>query len=191
MRRKRRKLSGKGPSAKTLGVFIRWIRRVSATGNTPTRVCVGGGTATRCSCFWRKYSRSRREPTDRGLFYLQIHRTHHPASLRITGILLLRIPGKSFILPHNATIPAPRFPGLIPTFAPQKQPEKQLANNINGEQPPLFFSRSLRHTPAPIRGIRVKERCCCCCIFNGAARFNPALTFKAQGLIPALVKAFV
>lgn len=35
-----------------------------------------------------------------------------------------------------------------------------------------------------------KERCFCC-IFNRAAQFNPTLTFKAQGLIPSLVKAFV
>lgn len=96
-------------------------------------------TATRWSCFWTKDSKTRLEGTDRCLFYLQIHGTDSPASLRITGFLLLRIPGKSFILPHNATIPTPSFLGLIPTFAPQKQPEKQLANNINGKQPPLFF----------------------------------------------------
>lgn len=38
-----------------------------------------------------------------------------------------------------------RFLGLIPTFAPQKQPEKQLAN-INGKQPPLFFTFPPTHT---------------------------------------------
>lgn len=148
-------------------------------------------TATMWSRFSRKDSKTRQARTDRCLFYLQIHRTDPSASLRITGILLLWIPGKSFILPHNGTTPTPRFAGLIPTFAPQKQPEKQLANNINGKQPSLFF-----RLPSDTHLLRSeasggKERCCGCCIFNRAARFNPTLTFKAQGLIPSLVKAFV
>lgn len=147
--------------------------------------------ATGWSCFWRKDSKtSQNELTGSELFVSLANAQKgpscpHPGSADAFYYGYLESP---FVF---RTLPTPRFPGLIPTFAPQKQPEKQLANNINGKQRPFFF-----HVPSNTHLLRSEasegeKKRCRCCIFNRAARFNPTLTFKAQGLIPSLVKAFV
>ena len=108
----------------------------------------------------------------------------------VFGLVCFRYsPKKSENPLYNAMTPTQRFSILIQIFAPQKKQEMWLVNIY--EKPPPFSSQC---TLGPIWGIwsvRGGKKKCFCCIFDRAAQFNPTLTFKAQGLIPSLVKAFV
>lgn len=92
--------------------------------------------------------------------------------------------------PYNAATRSGRFSGLILDTNISTSIGMLLANNFN-EKLLDFFFLNIRRVPIwGIWNIQEKKRCFCC-IFNRAAQFNPTLTFKAQGLIPSPVKAFV
>lgn len=195
----KRQLAGKGGSASIKHrVLMLWL-------------CEGGGGTLASSSrgrtgHWGELFLEKRlkkpdqnKLTDSELFALLANPRNRscPPPPRISGFILfflLRIPGKSFSLPYDAATDT-EVPGFDTDICTSKA-AGEAARKQHQWKTTSFLFFSLRHTPAPIRGIRrrggrKKKRRCCCCIFNRAARFNPTLTFKAQGLIPSLVKAFV